>query len=210
MMMGPQFMVAGLLWLLGAILTVVGVVVLIISTTAGGGNPGEDEAVEILRARFARGEIDADQFAKAKETISSGPLQGRRSRSGLIVGLAVLVAGLLLAVLAWVTSVGGGGMMGPGMMGMMGPGPTPPPETSVTMAGARFTPPDLAVEVGEPVRWFNDDAMPHTVTARDRGWDSGNISPGGSYERRFDTAGTYIYVCSYHPWMTGTIVVTGS
>lgn len=47
------------------------------------------------------------------------------------------------------------------MMGMMGAGPTAPPGTSVTMAGARFAPAAISIKTGETVRWFNDDAMPH-------------------------------------------------
>ena len=38
-------------------------------------------------------------------------------------------------------------------------------------------------------------------------WDSGNLAPGGAFERRFDSPGTYAYLCRYHPGMTGTIVV---
>jgi len=76
------------------------------------------------------------------------------------------------------------------------------------MAGARFSPPSLEIKVGATVRWFNDDPMPHTVTAADRGWDSGNLGPGASFERRFEAARRYAYVCLYHPWMAGMIVVT--
>lgn len=49
--------------------------------------------------------------------------------------------------------------------------------------------------------------LPHTVTAADSSWDSGNLGPGGRFERRFDSAGTYAYLCRYHPGMTGAIVV---
>lgn len=69
--------------------------------------------------------------------------------------------------------------MGRGMMGW-GPAPTAPPETSVRMAGSRFDPATLTIAVGETVRWFNDDSLPHTVTAADGSWDSGNLPPGAS------------------------------
>jgi len=77
----------------------------------------------------------------------------------------------------------------------------------VRMAGSRFEPVTLTIAAGATVRWFNDDALPHTVTASDGSWDSGNLSPGGSYERRFDSPGTYAYLCLYHPGMTGAIEV---
>jgi plastocyanin len=118
-----------------------------------------------------------------------------------------VVAGLILGMLAWASSGGYGGMTG--MMGMMGPAPTAPAGTSVTMAGSRFTPATLTIRTGEAVRWFNDDAMPHTVTAADRTWDSASLPPGGSFERRFDAAGTYSYVCLHHASMTATLVVSG-
>lgn len=91
----------------------------------------------------------------------------------------------------------------------IGAGPTAPAGTSVRMAGSRFEPPSLAIRVGEAVRWFNDDALPHTVSAADGSWDSGNLAPGQAFERTFDVAGTYPYLCRYHPGMTGTIEVSG-
>ena len=131
------------------------------------------------------------------------------------LGAALVVVGLaLINVGSPVGGVGGygpGAMIGPGMGpgGMMGwgPGPTAPAGTSVRMAGSRFEPATLTVAPGSTVRWFNDDALPHTVTAADSSWDSGNLAPGGSFERRFDSAGSYAYLCRYHPGQTGTIVV---
>ncbi|MEP6638971.1 MAG: plastocyanin/azurin family copper-binding protein [Chloroflexota bacterium] len=209
MMMGWQFMgVGGWLWMLAAILLVVGLVVVIASAIGGRSSSSDDDAVAILRARFARGEIDADQFAQVRETL--GPSRERPTGwRGLFAGVVILVVGLLVGLLAWASFGGFGGMMGSGMMSMMGPAPTAPAGTSVTLAGSRFTPPTLSIKVGETVRWFNDDAVPHTVTASDRSWDSANFSPGGSFERPCDAVGTYAYVCLYHSWMTGSIVVSG-
>ena len=131
------------------------------------------------------------------------------------LGAALVVVGLaLINVGSAVGGVGGygpGAMIGPGMGpgGMMGwgPGPTAPAGTSVRMAGSRFEPATLTVAPGSTVRWFNDDALPHTVTAADSSWDSGNLAPGGTFEHQFDSPGTYAYLCRYHPGQTGTIVV---
>jgi len=208
-MMGFQFMgVGGWLWMLAAVLVLVGVVVLIVSALSASSS-SSDEAMAILRARFAGGEIDADALAKAKDALGPAPARRRGSR-GLLVGVIILVVGLLVGILGWASFGGFGGMMGAGMMGMMGPAPTAPAGTSVTLAGSRFTPLTLTVKVGDSVRWFNDDAMPHTVSAADQSWDSGYLAPGVSFERRFDATGTYSYVCRYHSWMTGTIEVTGA
>jgi plastocyanin len=40
-------------------------------------------------------------------------------------------------------------------------------------------------------------------------FDSGVFDPGRSFTVRFDQPGTYTYVCTLHPGMGGTIVVTG-
>lgn len=131
------------------------------------------------------------------------------------LGAGLVALGLVLMLVASLVLLGNGGFgptMGPGMMGprMMGwgPAPTAPPGTSVRMAGARFEPATMSAAAGETVRWFNDDGLPHTVTAADGSWDSGNLPPGGSFERRFDAAGNYQYLCRYHPGMIGTIAVT--
>lgn len=199
----------GMPWLsmLVALLIVVGLVAAIASAFGGSATDG-DEALGILRARFARGEMDADAFDKAKATLGAEPTGRKRPRRVLIVAVGLLIA---VALAAWLASAvwGPGGMMG-GMMGMMGPGPTAPPGTSVTMAGARFNPATISIHAGGTVQWFNDDAMPHTVTATDRAWESGNLAPGGSFERRFDHPGSYSYVCLYHSWMAGAVVVSST
>jgi uncharacterized membrane protein len=72
----------GLLALLGMVLLVVGIVVLIAWAIgrAGHGNqasqvqrprPAADDAVEMLRVRFARGELTADEFLAAKQTLEA-------------------------------------------------------------------------------------------------------------------------------------------
>ena len=201
------------LWMLAAVLFVVGIVFLVawaIGTAVG--RPDEDEAIALLRARFARGEIDAAQFEETRQTLGAARPGAGRSRTPAIIGLALvaiaLVAGVLAAALAPTGAGWGfGGPMGPWMMGGYGGAPTAPVGTSVRMAGSRFDPAVITISAGGTVRWFNDDTTPHTATAVDRTWDSGDLPPGGSFERRFDTLGTYPYVCRYHTWMTGTVRV---
>jgi predicted lipoprotein with Yx(FWY)xxD motif/plastocyanin len=66
----------------------------------------------------------------------------------------------------------------------------------------------LTIAVGTTVVWTNDDAAPHTVTASDGTFDSGNLDKGASYSFTFTQEGTYSYVCQYHSDMKGQIVVT--
>lgn len=63
------------------------------------------------------------------------------------------------------------------------------------------------IVAGQTIMWTNNDSVSHTATADDNSWGTGTLKTGQSFVRRFDTPGTYTYHCSYHPEMTGTIVV---
>lgn len=86
---------------------------------------------------------------------------------------------------------------------------TAPPAVanSVSIVNMAFSPASLTVPLGTTVTWTNNDGMTHTVTSDVTGFDSGNISMGGTYSKVFSVAGTYSYHCTIHPAMKGTIVV---
>jgi len=204
------------LWMLAGLAFMVGVVLIVIWAVQRAGGGSEDDAMTALRGRFARGEIDAGQFEEMRQILGTTERPSGRDRVGLI-GLLLIVGALVAWIVAsaigpagsnwgWSGMMGPGGMMGP-MMGV-GSAPTAPAGTSVRMAGSRFEPSTLTIAAGETVRWFNDDALPHTVSAIDGSWDSGNLAPGQTFERRFEMAGSYPYLCRYHPGMVGTIEVT--
>lgn len=93
---------------------------------------------------------------------------------------------------------------------------TPPDvgENAVNMFIYEFMPMEFTVPAGTTVTWINNDESEHTVTAGDGSFDSGNImtanvQPGASFSFTFTEPGTYEYVCTIHPRMTGTIIVTG-
>ncbi len=70
-----------------------------------------------------------------------------------------------------------------------------------------YAPRTIEVRVGDTVRWTNRDSVAHTATARNGSFDTGLLAEGESGSVRFTTAGTYRYVCTPHPDMTGTVVV---
>ena len=78
---------------------------------------------------------------------------------------------------------------------------------AVQIQNYAFAPGTLTVPVGTTVTWTNLDSASHTSTATGGEWDSGNLSQGESFSHAFTTAGSFDYACSYHPNMTGTIVV---
>jgi len=75
-----------------------------------------------------------------------------------------------------------------------------------------YSPATVTVIIGinNTVKWVNDDSISHTVTAVDGSFDSGNIDPGQSFIHAFNTPGTYTYVCIYHHWIQGTVIVLPS
>jgi plastocyanin len=98
------------------------------------------------------------------------------------------------------------------------PSPTPKPvlkpaATAAVDAEIRdfaFAPATLSVPVGSTVTWRNTGEAPHTVTAEDGSFDSDMIAAGGSWARTFQTAGSFSYVCAFHPDMAGTVTVTSA
>jgi plastocyanin len=72
-----------------------------------------------------------------------------------------------------------------------------------------FSPMTLKVPAGASVTWKNLDGEPHTVTSLDGAFRSAALDEGDSFTFRFTKPGTYRYLCSIHPHMTATIVVTG-
>jgi len=126
----------------------------------------------------------------------------RFPRSVLVLSVtAVMSVAAPVAVMAW-----GGGGCGAGTAFTEGAG------TTVDIVDACFTPAILRVEPGTRVTFVNRDAMVHNVTANDWGhWD--DLHGGDRFSTSFDDPGVYPFACTYHPGMTGAIVVgeaTGS
>jgi plastocyanin len=71
-----------------------------------------------------------------------------------------------------------------------------------------FVPATLTVSAGSTVTWTNRDEEPHTVAASDGSFHSPGMGTGATFSHTFLTAGTFDYVCSIHPMMHGTVVVT--
>ena len=68
-----------------------------------------------------------------------------------------------------------------------------------------YDPSPANVAVGTTVTWTNNDATLHTAVSGV--FDSGILAKGKTFEHKFDTAGTFDYYCTLHPFMIGQIVV---
>lgn len=118
----------------------------------------------------------------------------------------------------------GSGATTPGMPGMGGmPAMSGPPTGTATSATGTaapvagdavsidnfaFVPATLTVRMGSTVTWTNHDEEPHTIAANDGSFHSPGMGSQGTYSHTFPTAGTFDYVCSIHPFMHATVVVT--
>jgi plastocyanin len=89
----------------------------------------------------------------------------------------------------------------------------PPPggsSTAVRIKNFAYAPATLTVKSGASVTFTNSDGTNHTATATGGGaFDTGTIAPGASKTVSLNTPGTFAYVCNFHPFMHGTIRVTG-
>ena len=71
----------------------------------------------------------------------------------------------------------------------------------------------IEIKVGDTVTWINNDSSPHTVTSSsDEGsiitFDSDVLRKGETFSFTFDQEGQYPYLCTLHPSMIGTVVVS--
>jgi len=80
---------------------------------------------------------------------------------------------------------------------------------AVSIGDNYFDVADVAIEPGTTVIWTNQGQVPHTVTADDGSFDSGELSPGDSYIVTFLGSGKLPYHCELHPEMVGSVTVGG-
>ncbi|TPQ18136.1 cupredoxin domain-containing protein [Streptomyces sporangiiformans] len=125
-------------------------------------------------------------------------------------GRTAVALGGACTLLALVSCSNGGNGNGPA------PTSTPPAATSASPAAARivienfaFTPANLRVRPGTKITVVNRDSVPHTVTAGDKAFDTGNIAGDATATFTAPSAsGSYSYICTIHPNMKGTLTVS--
>lgn len=83
--------------------------------------------------------------------------------------------------------------------------PAGPATASTDIVGFAFGSP--TVGRGGSVTWVNKDNVQHDVVGPDGTFHSPTLDEGKSFTARFDSAGTFSYYCSIHPFMTGVVTV---
>jgi len=78
---------------------------------------------------------------------------------------------------------------------------------TVAISGFAFDPQTISINVGDTVRWVNNDSFSHTATSDTGAWATPALLSGQSATIDFNTPGTNAYHCFFHTFMHGTVVV---
>jgi plastocyanin len=78
---------------------------------------------------------------------------------------------------------------------------------AVSIRDFAYSPPNLTVSEGTTVTFTNQDSTEHTATGSGGAFDTGSIGKGQAKSVTLQKAGTFSYVCTFHPFMHGTVTV---
>lgn len=111
------------------------------------------------------------------------------------------------------------------LLGIMTVSPAQAADHTVTMSGSQYQPQQVTIDLGDRVRWVNNESTRHSVTSDDRDFDSSPdcsaasldqcMGQGDSFIVTFNGAGTFRYFCKIHGaatgvGMSGTVTVRGA
>ena len=113
------------------------------------------------------------------------------------IGIALAATFLVVLLVPAAPAVAGGGCHS---------GATRGEGDTVEMLDACFTPSILQVQPGDAVTFVNRDSITHNVGGNLWG-NLDDMSRGDAFTATFDEEGIYPFACSYHPGMTGAVVV---
>jgi len=71
----------------------------------------------------------------------------------------------------------------------------------------RFSPERVDIRMGDTITWLNKDIAPHTATATDRSWDTGEIKRGDRKSLLVTANMEQTYFCRFHPKMVAEISI---
>jgi len=85
--------------------------------------------------------------------------------------------------------------------------PAAPKTYQVTLHDLMFGPTPPEAHVGDTLEWANNDLFLHSATASDGSFDV-ELKPGAHVAQSLTRAGTFDFICKYHPGMKGRLVVS--
>ncbi len=71
----------------------------------------------------------------------------------------------------------------------------------------KFVPDRLQLRPGDSVLWVNRDIVPHTATALDDSWDTGEIQTDERKPLVFNEDSSTSYYCRFHPSMVAELQI---
>lgn len=77
---------------------------------------------------------------------------------------------------------------------------------TITMSAMEFGAVPDNIHVGDTIEWVNNDVLEHSATARDGSFDV-DLKPGAKARIAVSKAGSFPFLCRFHPNMVGTLVV---
>jgi len=78
---------------------------------------------------------------------------------------------------------------------------------AISISDFEFDPATLQVKPGDRITWTNSDIAPHTATALDGSWDTGELTRGQSKTLVVTAEFATDYFCRFHPSMTARLIV---
>jgi plastocyanin len=84
--------------------------------------------------------------------------------------------------------------------------PTLAATANVTIEDFDFNPSTTTINVNDTVKWTWSGSAPHTTTSTTGLWNSPQQT-SGTFSHTFGSAGSFPYMCTVHPFMTGTVTV---
>jgi plastocyanin len=131
---------------------------------------------------------------------------GRRAALGRRTGVALLAPTVLALLLA---ACGGGGSKSSTATTATTGAAAPVSAITITIQNFAFHPDKFSVTPGATITVRNEDTAPHTLTATNHSFTTGQINPGATGTVKAPTtAGSYPYFCTIHNFMTGTLTVS--
>ena len=84
-----------------------------------------------------------------------------------------------------------------------------PQGASAQQVNQYYMPVNASIPKDATVTWTNKDVAPHTATASDGSFDTGIFNAGSTASAMVKGQGDIQYHCTIHPWMHGSLQVSG-
>ena len=83
-----------------------------------------------------------------------------------------------------------------------------PREHRIVIGDFKFSPALPEVSAGDTITWVNHDITPHTATAVDGSWDTGELVRGAEASIAVTANMEPEYFCIFHPMMKAQLVIS--